>query len=586
MKKSWSLIITICLMFMCMLPAFPAYADASSSGQAPVIFPGSGAYLGPPSVTITSDCGAIYYTTDGSNPANSNTAIAYSDRFLVSQSELLLAAAHSSSGWSSVASAVFNISNPGPKQSSVAASPGQTSPFDLSALSNKEGQTVASVVYYGNLDQDTSYTVEISSADTGRVIGSNVIAADNTGVVIGPIEEGPTYQISIKQKGKTDQYYGTFSVQENDLDNERLHVAQKLFYLNANGVASEVAVHAGPAKTITYSGYHRDGSLIFSGFSSPFKAIDAISTWEDGAYVLESDIGEQVFTTTNSATTYYMYQGTTYYGSTTSLATANAWTADFAYSHVIYGNGKFYENGYASTNPPDDWSLEPQSGGYVYKYSYVSSTFETVYETLNFTKAKLRESIDASRPYNAYVFIASQNRNGSAEGGVVCTAASHGNWHLYYKRTKTSQPTITSNIVCGSTLSGGVYTPNADLELVYSYANGSFTINVKNLSTNQAYSSNAITDNGVGGSSVLISATSYVPVTRDFNHTPDYQSGGYFENVDYSQCYLADNQGHTYDFWPSSSHTHYLLEYNNDYCTDTEGSSYEEVNIGYDKPGV
>ncbi len=570
-------------MFMCMLPAFPAYADASGSEQAPIIFPGSGNYFGAPSVTITSVWGTVYYTTDGSNPANSNTAIAYSNRFLVNQSELLLAAAHSSSGWSNVASAVFHVGEPDWQQSSVAASPGQTSPFDLSALSNKEGQVVASVVYYSNLDKDASYTVEISSAETGRVIGGNVIAADNTGIVIGPIEEGPTYQISIKQKGKTDQYYGTFSVQENDLDNERLHVAQKLFYLNANGVASEVAVHAGPAKTITYSGYHRDGSLIFSGFSSPFKAIDAISTWENGAYVLESDIGKQVFTTTNSATTYDMYQGATYYGSTTSLAAANAWADDFVSSHVIYGNGKFYENNYASTKPPDDWALEPQSGGYVYKYSYVSSTCETVYETLNFTQAKLRESIDTSRPYNAYVFIASQNSNGSAEGGVVCTDASHGNWYLYYKRTNTSQPAITSNLVCGSTLSDGVYTPNADLELVYSYANDSFTINVKNLSTNQVYSSNAITDNSVGGSSVLISATSYVPVTKDFTHTPDYQAGGYFENVDYSQCYLADNQGHTYDFWASSSHTHYLLEYNDDYCTDTEGSSDEEVNIGYDK---
>ena len=364
-----------------------------------------------------------------------------------------------------------------------------------------------------------------------------------------------------------------------------MHVAQKLFYTNEDGVASEVAVHAGPAKTVTYSGYHHDGSLIFSGLSSLFKAIDAISTWENGAYVLESDIGEPVFTT-NNASTYYMYQSTTYYGCTASLATANSWANDFAYSHIIYGNGKFYENGYASTNPPDDWALEPQSGGYVYKYSYVSSTFETVYETLNFTQAKLRESIDPSRPYNAYVYIASQNRNGTAEGGIVCTAANYGNWYLFYKRTTTSQPTITSNIVCGSTLFDGVYTPNADLELVYSHANGSFTISVKNLSTNHVYSSNAITDKGVAGSPALISATSYVPVNQDFTHTPDYQSGGYFKNVHYSQCYLADNQGNTYDFWASSSHTHYTLEYNDDYCTYTEGSSYEDVNIVYDDPDV
>ncbi len=427
--------------------------------------------------------------------------------------------------------------------------------------------------------------VKISDLATGDVIGfGSEITADNTGVVIGPIEEGHAYQISIQQKGKINQYCFTFSVQKNALDKEGLHVAQKLFYTDENGVASEVANPASPAETVTYSGYHRDGSLIFSGFSSLFKAIDTISTWENGAYVLESDNGERVFTTTNNTSTYYMYQGTAYYGTTTLPATANAWINDFADSHVIYGNGTFYENDYVSTNPPDYWALEPQSGGYVYKYSYASSTYKTVYETLDFTQAKLRESTDPSRPYNAYVYVSSQNGNGSAEGGIVCPFNSHGNWYLYYKRTNTLQPTITSCIVCGSTRSGGVYTPDADLELVYSYTDGSFTISVINLSTNQAYSSRAIADKGAGGSHAFISATSYVPVTEDFTNTPDYQAGGYFKNIYYSKCYLADDQGSIYKFCASGSPTQYTLAYNDDYCTYTEGSSCEEVDISYDRP--
>jgi hypothetical protein len=566
---------------MCILPAFPAYANDSGSGPAPVIFPGSGNYLGAPSVTITSPYGAVYYTTDGSNPANSNTAIAYSDRFPVNQSELLLAAAHSSSGWSSVASAMFNIGGPVPQQSSVADSPVQASPLDLTALYNKNGQAVMSVVYNGNLDKGTRYTVIMSDKGTGNAIGSSDITADNTGVVIGPVEEGHTYQMSVKQTSKMNQYYGTFSVQKNALDKDQLNVDQKLFNVNDNGITSEVAVSAGPAQTVTYSGYRPDGSLIFSGFSSLFKAIDSISTWENGAYVLESDNGEQVFTTTNSVSTFYLYQYTTYYGSTTLLETANAWIDDFARSHVLYGNGNFYNNSHASTNQPDYWALEPESGGYFYKYSYASSTYKAVYETLDFTQAKLRESTDTARPYNAYVYLSSQNSNGSAEGGIVCPAYSPGNWYLYYKRTDNSQPTITSSLVCGSTQAGGVYTPDANLQLVYSYANGSFTIKVKNLSTNTVYSSNAITDQGVGGSPVLISATSYVPVTRDFTHAPDYQAGGYFKNVHYSQSYLSDDNGNTLSFWASSPLTHYALVYNDDYCTYTEGNSYEDVSIIY-----
>lgn len=580
MKKSWSLIITLCLMLMCILPAFSAYASDSSSGPAPVIFPGSGNYLGAPSVTITSPYGTVYYTTDGSNPANSNTAIAYSDRFPVNQSELLLAAAHSSSGWSSVASAMFNIGGPFPQQSSVAGSPPQAIPLELTALYNKSGQILMSVVYNGNLDMDTRYTVIIS--EKANVIGAGVITADSTGARIGPVKEGHSYRISVKQKSERNQYYGTFSVQRNALDEEQLNVDQKLFYTNENGATSMIAIPVSSAETVTYSGYHRDGSLIFSGFGSLFKAIDSISTWENGAYVLESDSGRHVFTTKNSASIYYMYQHTTYYGSTTLPATANAWINDLPYSHVIDGNGKFYKNSYVSTSPPDHWALEPQSGGYAYKYSYVSSTYKAVYETLDFTQAKLRESTDPARRYNAYVFLSSQNSNGSAEGGIVCPAYSPGNWYLFYKRTNTPLPTITSSLVCGSTQVGGTYTPNANLELVYSYTNGSFMIKVKNLSTNKVYSSDAIADEGVCEPSVLISATSYVPITQDFTNTPDYQAGGYFKNVHYSQSYLSDDNGNLLSFWASSRPTHYALEYNDDYCTYAEGNSYVDVNISYD----
>jgi len=566
---------------MCMFPALTAYADDPGPGQAPVIFPGSGNYLGAPSVTITSVCGAVSYTTDGSNPANSNTSIAYSGPFPVNQSELLLAAARNSTGWSSVASAMFKVGGPFPQQSGIAGSPAPGSPLKLTALYNRNGQTVMSVVYNGNLGRDASYSLLISEKDTRIAIGGGTITADNTGVVIGPVAEGPTYQISVKQKNKINQYYGTFSVQQSAQDKDQLSVAQQLFYQNENGDTSALANPANPAN-ITYSGYHDDGSLIFTGFTSLFKAIDSVSTWERGAYVLESDNGEHIFTTTDDTSIYYLYQDTAYCGSTTSLDNAIAWIGDFDRSHVIYGNGNFYNNSYVSTDPPDYWALEPESGGYVYKYSYASSTYKAVYETLDFTQAKLRESTDTSSPYNAYVYISSQNGKGSAEGGIVCPATSPGNWYLYYKRTTTSQPVMASVPVCGSTQLGSEYTPDANLELVYSYTAGSFTISVTNLSTNRVYSCNAIADKGAGGLSVLISGTSFVPVTHNFTHTPDYQAGGYFKHVHYSQSYLADGDGNTMGFWASSSPTQYALEYNDDYCTYTKGTASEDVNIFYD----
>jgi hypothetical protein len=214
MKRSSSLVITLALVFIWISPAYAAYASDSGSGTLPAIFPDGGYYLGAPSVTITSVSGAIYYTTDGSNPANSNTATAYSGPFPVNRSQLLLAAAHGSSGWSNVASAMFNVGGPAPQQPVVATPPAPASPLELTALYNKRGQTVVSVVYNGTLDQDTWYTVTISDQATWNEVASGKISADNTGAVIGPVEEDHNYQLSIKQQGRVNKYYGAFSVQK------------------------------------------------------------------------------------------------------------------------------------------------------------------------------------------------------------------------------------------------------------------------------------------------------------------------------------------------------------------------------------
>jgi hypothetical protein len=84
--------------------------SGSSSLQAPVISPGSGDYSTAQSVYISDIYGAAYYTTDGSNPEGSSTAVAYSGPFTVSQSETIQAVNYSSAGWSSVTSATFSIS--------------------------------------------------------------------------------------------------------------------------------------------------------------------------------------------------------------------------------------------------------------------------------------------------------------------------------------------------------------------------------------------------------------------------------------------------------------------------------------------
>ncbi len=85
--------------------------DQDALPTAPTISPGGGSFTTAQSVTILDipSGDTAYYTTDGSDPSTSSTAVAYSGAFAVSQSETVQAAARGSAGWSSIASAVFTI---------------------------------------------------------------------------------------------------------------------------------------------------------------------------------------------------------------------------------------------------------------------------------------------------------------------------------------------------------------------------------------------------------------------------------------------------------------------------------------------
>ncbi len=87
--------------------------SASSTTSSLTITPNGGNFATPQTVTITGapSGDTCYYTTDGSNPVDSSTAVAYTVPFTVSQPETVQAAFHDpANGWSSVTSAEFNIS--------------------------------------------------------------------------------------------------------------------------------------------------------------------------------------------------------------------------------------------------------------------------------------------------------------------------------------------------------------------------------------------------------------------------------------------------------------------------------------------
>ncbi len=90
------------------------FTISSSPPQAPVISPDGGVFTTAQSVTIGGIPGAdsAHYTTDGSNPTFSGTAVLYAGAFTVSQSETVQAAIQDPvTGWGSVTSATFTINN-------------------------------------------------------------------------------------------------------------------------------------------------------------------------------------------------------------------------------------------------------------------------------------------------------------------------------------------------------------------------------------------------------------------------------------------------------------------------------------------
>ena len=86
--------------------------NGTSALQTPIISPNGGTFTTAQNVTINNipSGDTAYYTTDGSNPETSSTRIAYTEPFTVYQSETIEAVNSSPAGWSSVASAYFNIS--------------------------------------------------------------------------------------------------------------------------------------------------------------------------------------------------------------------------------------------------------------------------------------------------------------------------------------------------------------------------------------------------------------------------------------------------------------------------------------------
>jgi hypothetical protein len=129
--------------------------------SAPSISPDGGIFTTAQSVTLSNipNDDTAFYTTDGSDPTSSSTAVIYTWTFTVSKSEIIKAAVHDPVvGWSGISLAVFTIG------SSTAHPPAPTISPDGGAFTTAQSVTIGNIPNNGNAYYTTDGSDPASSS--------------------------------------------------------------------------------------------------------------------------------------------------------------------------------------------------------------------------------------------------------------------------------------------------------------------------------------------------------------------------------------------------------------------------------------
>jgi hypothetical protein len=149
----------------------PSTQVAQAAG--PTISPSGGTYTAAQTVAISDIASGdtAYYTTDGTNPETSSTAVTYSAPFTVSQSATVQAAVHDpTNGWSSVTVATFTIGSSVAQSGSGSISSGSSSTQTASSSDQFDQlqQEFATALSYNQVSQATQILQQITQLDQAR----------------------------------------------------------------------------------------------------------------------------------------------------------------------------------------------------------------------------------------------------------------------------------------------------------------------------------------------------------------------------------------------------------------------------------
>ena len=340
-----------------------------------------------------------------------------------------------------------------------------------------------------------------------------------------------------------------------------------------------------------YNVYSSNGNTLkYRNIRSVFRAIGLASS--TGDYVKETDTGTVVFTKDNSTSTFYKFQFTKYYGQTTDASNAQSWVKNYRYAHVVDGTGRIKYNSYYSLKgTPDSYTLEPESGGYYYKFSYSYNGHKSSYNKVVFSNSDLK--FPEEYIYNAYIYSAVVSSSQTLEVGIMSSKGLGGDWYVYSSdqdgliNCYINKRAASRKKVIDSENNGTyVYKTNGTVEIKVSVRDGGATGIVTSSLLNE--SNGTITLDGdsftANGRVTFLQACSLVQAIEN-GVTSDIRNGGYLKNISFNNCKLYNNtdfSGTGYDFYSDSPYTYYAFLYNDDCINYTKNSNTKEsITIDY-----
>ncbi|MCL2546222.1 MAG: hypothetical protein FWE06_03370 [Oscillospiraceae bacterium] len=329
-------------------------------------------------------------------------------------------------------------------------------------------------------------------------------------------------------------------------------------------------------------------------FENLFEAIDRTHRRENAIVV---DGENQTVFRRNEPGAVFLFQHTQYIKTVYSEWEAEEFLKNTPYTHAILSNGTILGANYEFFTYDDSyelggWRIEPFSGGYIYKVSYIHNSFRRATTVVELSQARLRKS-DCSHGanptgFNAYIFFALQNQDVTFDAGIYNGWANDGEWRVFVATTWGEL--VDYGLIVESDYIDGKWIPRHDVEIDYQYTEGAMTLRVTNLGTGQTIEVN-YDHPFIGEDSAFIKGTAFVPDLRP-NQMPNWRNSGYLLNVVYRDAYLHRRRGlDTWDsvpFWLGNRETtQYLLRYNTDTCTiefirNEDGNVVGEIiNIDY-----